>query len=533
MTKYLIKRLIRGLISVVIAITVIMILVYALSNRNDIFKKDPVISKMQSNERITYRYEKWEEYGYLDYVTYADYLTMLVNNGELDSTTRDEAAVIGKTADKDSDLARVYTEKFKSYYESKGYQTIRLDADMERYWSGGKQVLFAYKDIPIFTRLWDFFTGLLEVDSIHYVENDEDLVTRQEDGTYVQTKRGLTFTFYDPAYGGKKFSPAIIGNGTKHKYLLYFDNKFPFIHQNVVKIHLGQSFAINQGVDVAETMIETQGTIDMKETIFPTGYSEISADNLHSATFSAKTNLEDPFYTQRYIDKYANVSTDKKSMSRIALSFTLGILAAIMSYLIGVPAGIAMARNKDKWYDKLSTAYIVFIVAVPSLAYIFMFRELGIATGLPGRYDTDSTSPLQYVLPIVSLALPSIAGLMRWLRRYMIDQMNSDYVKFARSGGMSERGIFSRHIFKNAVIPLVQGIPGTVLGALVGAFITETVYAVPGTGRMLTDAITQKDNAVIIGLAGFYGLLSVISLILGDILMAMVDPRISFSDKAR
>lgn len=122
---------------------------------------------------------------------------------------------------------------------------------------------------------------------------------------------------------------------------------------------------------------------------------------------------------------------------------------------------------------------------------------------------------------------------MRWLRRYMIDQMNSDYVKFARSGGMSEGGIFTRHIFKNAAIPIVHGIPGTILGALVGAFITETVYFVPGTGRMLTDAITLKDNSVIIGLAAFYGLLSVISLILGDILMALVDPRISFTDKAR
>ena len=148
-------------------------------------------------------------------------------------------------------------------------------------------------------------------------------------------------------------------------------------------------------------------------------------------------------------------------------------------------------------------------------------------------FDIDSANPLQYVLPIVSLALPSIAGLMQWLRRYMIDQMSSDYVKFARSGGMSERGIFSKHILKNAAIPLIHGIPGTIIGAIVGGLITETVYSVPGTGRMLTSAINFYDNSVIVGLTAFYTSLSIISLILGDILMALVDPRISFTDKAR
>ena len=138
-----------------------------------------------------------------------------------------------------------------------------------------------------------------------------------------------------------------------------------------------------------------------------------------------------------------------------------------------------------------------------------------------------------YVLPVISLSLPSIATLMKWLRRYMIDQMNSDYVKFARSGGLSEREIFSGHILKNAIIPLVHGIPGTVLGALVGAIITERVYVVPGAGNLLTKAINMYDNGVIVGVTLFYATLSVISIILGDVLMSMVDPRINFTSKAR
>ena len=140
---------------------------------------------------------------------------------------------------------------------------------------------------------------------------------------------------------------------------------------------------------------------------------------------------------------------------------------------------------------------------------------------------------MMFVLPIISLALPSIANLMKWMRRYMIDQMNSDYVKFARSGGLSEGEIFTKHILKNAAIPLIHGIPGSVLGSLVGAIITERVYVVPGAGNLLTKAINQYDNGVIVGLSLFYATLSVVSIILGDILMSMVDPRISFSSKAR
>ena len=138
-----------------------------------------------------------------------------------------------------------------------------------------------------------------------------------------------------------------------------------------------------------------------------------------------------------------------------------------------------------------------------------------------------------YVLPIISLALPSIANLMKWLRRYMIDQMNSEYVKFARSGGLSEGEIFTKHILKNAAIPVVHGIPASILFSLTGAIITERVYLVPGVGNVLTTAINAYDNGVIVGVTLFYAVLSVSAVILGDILMSMMDPRISFTTKAR
>ena len=205
-----------------------------------------------------------------------------------------------------------------------------------------------------------------------------------------------------------------------------------------------------------------------------------------------------------------------------------------MAYLIGIPVGVAMARKKDRLVDKIGTMYIIFIIAVPSLAYIFLFKAVGGQVfGLPTLFDMEANSKAMYILPIISLALPSIAGLMKWMRRYMIDQMNSDYVKFARSGGLTEKEIFNKHILKNAAIPIVHGIPGSVIFAMTGAIITERVYVVPGAGNLLTEAINKYDNSVIVGMTMFYSVLSVTSIILGDLLMAAVDPRISFTSKAR
>ena len=523
MTKYLLKRLLHGLFSIVVVVAIVMILIYSLMDRNFIFSADSVYSHMANNQKEVYKYRKWEEYGYLDYVPYADYLIELYDNGEISAETREEAANFGRTAHNDTATVREYVAKFTDYYESKGYTVVRMDAKLvggKKLTTGGQQQLFAYKDIPLPTRMLKYFCNLITVDNIHYVEADIP-------------DRGISFTLHDPVYGGEKFAPAIIGNGTEHKYLLYFDSKFPWLHQNLFTLNLGKSYSVNSGIDVFTTMTQSQGSYKLSTTYYPTGLVEPSADDLHSATYLENSLETSLVYADRFTDDYTNVQTVKSGLSKMGYSFVIGILSTILSYLLGVPLGILMARKKDKLIDKLGTIYIVFIIAVPSLAYIFLFKAIGGKIGLPTTFDMDSTSKLMYLLPIISLALPSIANLMKWLRRYMIDQSNADYVKFARSGGLSEGEIFTNHILKNAAIPIVHGIPGSILFAMTGAIITERVYVVPGAGNLLTEAINKYDNGVIVGVTLFYAVLSVVSIILGDILMSWVDPRISFSTKAR
>ena len=525
MTKYLINRILRSLVSVTIVVAVVMIMIYSALDRNLIFAQDAQYTKVKENAKTVYCLQQWEKYGYIDYVPFADYLMEQLRSGKIDQETYDVAVKLQKTAEADSELTQKYSAQFKEDMEAEGYKVHRLDGKTKvkskKYKDGGEPRLYAYKDIPVIQRLGKYLGGLVTIDNINYVEEELD-------------DRGLTFTWYDPAYGGEKFSPAIIGNGTYHKYLLYFDNQFPYIHQNLIKLNLGLSFSIRQGIDVFTTMTESQGSYAYSTVTYPSGSVSESADNLHTATY-APDSLENgtPVIKANYVDDYTNVSTYKSGMSKMGYSFVLGIIATILSYLLAVPMGIMMALKKEKLLDKLGTIYIVFITAVPSLAYIFLFKSLGGKFGLPTTFDMENPTTLMYVLPIISLALPSIANLMKWLRRYMIDQMNSDYVKFARSGGLSEGEIFSKHILKNAIIPIVHGIPSSVLFSLTGAIITERVYVVPGVGNMLTKAINAYDNGVIVGMVLFYAVLTVVSIILGDVLMSMMDPRISFTSKAR
>ena len=524
MAKYLIKRLLFGLFSIVVVIAIVMVMIYSLMNRDLVFAKDSVWSHQNNNAKQIYQFQKWEEYGYLDYVSYTDYINALYDAGEIDEATKDSVISIGNTEDKDSEAVSEYVDKFVEYYESQGYKIERYPAVMltpNKYADGGRPYLIAHKDVPLASRLWGYFSGIFKVDDINFASGDVG-------------ERGISFTLFDPVYGGDKFSPAIIGNGTQHKYLLYLDSKFPYIHQNIVSINLGKSYSVNKGIDLFETMTTTQGSYVKSTITYPTGLVEERADDLHSATYLEGSLESNPANLDRFTDDYTNVTTVKNGMSKMGYSFVIGIIATVLSYLLGVPLGIMMARKKDKLIDKIGTVYIMFVIAVPSLAYIFLFKSIGGRVfGLPTTFDMEKPTWLMYILPVISLMLPSVANLMKWMRRYMIDQMNSDYVKFARSGGLKEGEIFTKHIMKNAAIPIVHGIPASVLGALTGAIITESVYVIPGAGNLLTTAINAYDNGAIIGVTLFYAVLSVVSIILGDILMSMVDPRISFSSKNR
>ena len=225
-----------------------------------------------------------------------------------------------------------------------------------------------------------------------------------------------------------------------------------------------------------------------------------------------------------------NVDIVKIIKPKIKISAKLGAMAMALSLLVGIPLGATMARTKGKWPDKLGTGFIVFLQAAPSAVY-FLFIQMYATkgTGLPMLYN--DSKPISWILPIVSLALPSIANYGMWMRRYMVDQMNQDYVKLARAKGVSNKAVMMKHVFRNAFVPMVQTIPSSLLFTIMGSLYVESIYSVPGMGGLLIDVIQRQDNTMVQALVLIFASVGIIGLFLGDILMVLVDPRISLTGK--
>lgn len=492
---YFWKRLLRSLLSILIIMLIVFTMVYTLVPRENIFFEDSTYRKLssKSDDKTEYVYSTWQKLGYLDYVRINDYALTLY---EAASPEINEAVKPDSKESKD----------FVDLYTSKGYT-------VETYLGNGRY--YAYKDVPVIKRMALWLSQLIKIDTPMSVKdpNNPDL------------KRGLSFG-RTPSGG-----LALIGSGTTHKYLLYTDTNFPWIHQNIIKLNFGTSYPTYQGMEVIRVLFQSQGTEVKRPVTFETGYESESGIIFGTLTYKEKLDRMDK---KKFVDNYATYETRKNQPSMIGTSFLMGIFAMLLAYGLGLPFGLLMARRKDKLADKLGMVYIIFIIAVPSLAYIYLFRYLMTsAFDLPTVFTTYGPGDIRsWILPVISLSLPSIAGLMLWTRRYVVDQMNSDYVKFAKAKGLNQGEIFRGHIFKNAIIPIAHGIPASLAGCITGAIITEAIYSVGGMGKMLPSAINQYNNVMIIALAFMFSTVSVLSVLAGDILITKVDPRISLSEKA-
>lgn len=227
----------------------------------------------------------------------------------------------------------------------------------------------------------------------------------------------------------------------------------------------------------------------------------------------------------------SGVDVTKVIGSKFTVSMKLGCTALIIALFVGVFIGIIQTLNKDRLLDHVGTAYTVFVNAVPSLVSYSLVLVFGSKVlGLPPLYSTRNPGESS-ILPIVCLALASIASYALWTRRYMVDELNKDYIKLARVKGMSSGSIMVKHVFKNAFVPLVQQIPASFLYTIGGSLLVERFFSVPGMGPLLTDSIIRYDVNVVQTLAILYATLGIMGVFLGDILMMLVDPRIKLTGR--
>lgn len=216
---------------------------------------------------------------------------------------------------------------------------------------------------------------------------------------------------------------------------------------------------------------------------------------------------------------------------RFQVSMRLGLISIGISLIIGIPIGIMQAQFKNRIPDHIGTAYTIFVNAVPglvsySLILIFGSRVLG----FPAMYSSRNVGRSS-VLPITCLALGTIAWWAMWTRRYMVDESNKDYVKLAKIKGMSTRSIMTKHVLKNAFVPLAQYLPASLLNTISGSLLVERFFSVPGMGPLLTDSINRYDTNIVLTLVILYSAMSITGVFLGDVLMMIVDPRISLTNK--
>lgn len=521
MRKYLLKRILFSIFSLIVVVAIVMFLVYTCIHRDVIFQTDDMWNKKNLNDRKMYEYQMYQKYGYLSYVDYGSFLkekyqAIYGDEYTLQADYKADSNVLKKPELVDENES---VKEFKAKYADRDIvymaPEVYKNGQMK---PGGRPYLIAVREKSVFNRLGTYFTSLLKFESKNQVK-DERLTER-----YVRFEK-------DP-YSWAGF--ALVGSGTQHKYQLYFDEYFPFIHQNWVSFNFGTSYTTYRGQEITTVINTPTGGLKQSLQQFPnwigTDKYEMTAIDFHTLSYNAGEIQESE--RDLYPDNYTVAQYRRSGLSPVGNSFVIGIVSVILSYALGVSIGILMARKKDKLIDKIGNAYIVFVAAVPSLAYIFIVAAIGTQIfKLPYKFANADVKFLAYILPTISLSLGSIGSLMKWTRRFMIDQSNSDYVKFARAEGMSEKEIYNTHIARNAIIFLVQGIPSSILFCLTGALMTERVYGVPGVGGLLINAINSHDNAVIVAMTFIITAISITGQILGDLLLTKVDPRISLSSE--
>ncbi len=225
-----------------------------------------------------------------------------------------------------------------------------------------------------------------------------------------------------------------------------------------------------------------------------------------------------------------NVPVAQILAPKVPISVRLGSLSILFSMLVGLPMGTLMAKYKGKFFDHLGTGFIVLIEAVPAAVYYLVIQLYGTELlHIPMLFKVNN--PVSWILPVFSMSLGNIAYYAMWLRRYMVDESNKDYVTLARIKGAGENRIMFRHVFRNAFVPMAQYLPTSFLNTVIGSIYIESLYSIPGMGGLLVDVIKKQDNAMVQAIVLLFACVGIIGLLLGDLMMVLLDPRISFTKK--
>ena len=234
----------------------------------------------------------------------------------------------------------------------------------------------------------------------------------------------------------------------------------------------------------------------------------------------------------------------QKIMERIPVTLTIELFSIILILLVGIPIGVSSAVREGDFYDRFMTVFVFIGFAVPTFwLSLILMDYIGVRWGiLPisgikslefekfGIFEKIIDISKHLALPVLVSAFGGLAGISRYMRSSMLHVLKQDYIRTARAKGLTEKEVLYKHALKNALLPVVTILGLSVPALIGGSVIFESIFSIPGMGRLFYESVMARDYPVIMGVLVIGAVLTLLGNLLADISYAAVDPRIKLED---
>lgn len=223
--------------------------------------------------------------------------------------------------------------------------------------------------------------------------------------------------------------------------------------------------------------------------------------------------------------KYKNRSVNDIIEEGFPVSAKVGVMSLAIGAVLGILFGIIAALKRGKFFDYFVIIIAVIGVSVPSFVFAALFQYF---FGVKLKWFPVARwgTPAHYVMPVLALGLRQIAYIARMMRTSMLDVLNQDYIRTAKAKGLSRSAVTWKHTIRNAILPIVTILGVSIAGVVVGSFVIENIFAIPGIGKHFVQSITHQDYTLIMGTTVFYAIILIFMMYIVDIVYGLVDPRI-------
>ncbi len=274
----------------------------------------------------------------------------------------------------------------------------------------------------------------------------------------------------------------------------------------------------------------------------PYSYGEIPLSEAQKAMFRKQYGLDRPLWEQYLtflrnavrLDFGVSYQSPRETVVEVIsrtwpVSIKIGGIAAFLAITLGLSLGLLAAYNQNTWIDYVVTFLTTLTITTPSfivaIGMIFLF-----AVRLHWLPTSGWAGPETWIMPILAMALGASGYVARYTRATALDVMQADYVRTARAKGLTEPLIATRHVLRNALIPLLTIVLPIIPGMMTGTIFVESLFRIPGLGSWFVSSSFKRDYPMILGITMLWAVLISVTYLVTDILYAVVDPRVRLED---